>query len=246
MTEQLTIEQLAATTGMTVRNIREHQTRGLLPPPALQGRKGSYDHRHVARLRLIRQLQNEGLNLQAIRWLLERSPSATAEEVVRFERALFAPWGNEQPVEYSTDQLLARLGNVSPEVIERAAQAGIIRATGPERWEVVSPRLLDAGADLVSLGVPLAAALDVVEHLREHTAAVARVFVKLFATHVWEPFDQQGRPADKWDDVRLALERLRPIATQAMVAVFHQSMGATIDKATAGVDTDSPTGRATA
>ena len=236
VSEQLTIEQLAAASGMTVRNIREHQTRGLLPPPALQGRKGSYDRRHVARLRLIQQLQSEGLNLQAIHWLLQRAPSATAEEVVRFERALFAPWGNEQPVEYSTDQLIARLGDVDPDVIARAEQVAIIRATGPLRWEVSSPRLLDAGADLVDLGVPLSAALEVVAHIREHTEAVARSFVKLFATHVWEPFDQQGRPVERWDDVRLALERLRPIATQAIVAVFHQSMESTIGSATAAVD----------
>ena len=245
MSEQLTIEQLAAASGMTVRNIREHQTRGLLPPPALHGRKGSYDQRHVARLRLIRQLQNAGLNLQAIRWLLERSPSATAEEVVRFERALFAPWGNEQPVEYSTSQLTGRLGDVGPDVVARAEQVEIIRSVGPARWEVTSPRLLDAGADLVDLGVPLSAALDVVEQLREQTDAIARVFVKLFVTHVWEPFDQQGRPAEQWDNIRLALERLRSIATQATVAVFHQSMTATIGRATAGVETDT-TGRATA
>ena len=247
MDDQLTIEQLAAASGMTVRNIREHQTRGLLPPPALQGRKGSYDRRHVARLQLIRQLQSEGLNLQAIHWLLQRAPSDTVDEVVRFERALFAPWGNEQPVEYSTEQLAARLGDVPPGLLGRAVSLGIISPAGPQRWQVPSPRLLDVGADLVALGVPLSAALDVVEDLRENTLAVARSFVKLFATHVWEPFDRQGRPADRWDDVRLALERLRPIATQAIVSVFHQSMGQTIDKATGGVDLGgSTTGRATA
>lgn len=249
MDDQLTIEQLAAASGMTVRNIREHQTRGLLPPPALQGRKGTYDRRHVARLELIRQLQSEGLNLQAIHWLLQRAPSDTVDEVVRFERALFAPWGNEQPVEYSTEQLATRLGDVPASVLDRAVALGLIAPAGPQRWQVPSPRLLDVGADLIALGVPLPAALDVVEDLRRHTGAIARTFVKLFATHVWEPFDREGRPAERWDDVRLALERLRPIATQAIVSVFHQSMGLTIDKATGGVDLESATtstGRATA
>ena len=36
--EQLTIDQLAQRTGMTVRNIRAHQSRGLLPrPPCARG-----------------------------------------------------------------------------------------------------------------------------------------------------------------------------------------------------------------
>ena len=40
--EQLTIDQLAQRTGMTVRNIRAHQSRGLLPPPAVRARTGYY------------------------------------------------------------------------------------------------------------------------------------------------------------------------------------------------------------
>ena len=32
-TAELTIDELARETGMTVRNIRAHQSRGLLPPP---------------------------------------------------------------------------------------------------------------------------------------------------------------------------------------------------------------------
>jgi len=35
---KMTIGELARRTGMTIRNIRAHQTRGLLPPPEVQGR----------------------------------------------------------------------------------------------------------------------------------------------------------------------------------------------------------------
>ncbi len=38
----MTIRELAERTGMTVRNIRAHQTRGLLPPPVVRGRTGYY------------------------------------------------------------------------------------------------------------------------------------------------------------------------------------------------------------
>ncbi|MHB8491988.1 MAG: MerR family transcriptional regulator, partial [Solirubrobacteraceae bacterium] len=50
----LTIEQLAAEVGMSVRNIRNHHTRGLLPAPQVRARVGYYNAYHVARLRLVR------------------------------------------------------------------------------------------------------------------------------------------------------------------------------------------------
>ena len=68
---QLTIEQLAAAPGMSVRNIRSHQARGLLAPPEVRLRVGYYGPEHVAQLRLIRDLQEEGFNLNGIKRLLD-------------------------------------------------------------------------------------------------------------------------------------------------------------------------------
>jgi hypothetical protein len=238
--QRFTIEQLAAATGLTVRNIREHQTRGLLPPPVLEGRKGTYNQQHLARLTFIRQLQSEGLNLQAIHWLLERAPVEATEEVVRFERALFAPWGSDQTTEWTVDDFVDRVGEFDESLMARAIDLGVVRPAAEDRWEIVSPRLMEAGGDLYSMGIPLSAALDVAEVLQEHTAAVARSFVAIFIDHVWSPFEAAGRPPDQWETVRLALERLRGIATQALLAVFQQSMQTTIDKAAAGVGLDPP------
>ncbi len=39
----LTVEQLAAEVSMSVRNIRNHHTRGLLPPPEVRARVGYYN-----------------------------------------------------------------------------------------------------------------------------------------------------------------------------------------------------------
>ena len=64
---ELTIDELARETGMTVRNIRAHQSRGLLPPPEVRARTGYYGPEHVARLRLIQELQGNGYNLAAIK-----------------------------------------------------------------------------------------------------------------------------------------------------------------------------------
>ena len=47
------IDELARRTGMTVRNIRAHQSRGLVPPPEVRGRTGYYGDEHVSRIELI-------------------------------------------------------------------------------------------------------------------------------------------------------------------------------------------------
>ena len=55
----LTLEELTARVGMSVRNVRFYTTKGLVPPPIRQGRSGYYSDDHVARLELVRELQRE-------------------------------------------------------------------------------------------------------------------------------------------------------------------------------------------
>src|SRR5205807_9789477 len=84
---QLTIEQLAAETGMSVRNIRSHQARGLLAPPEVRMRVGYYGPEHVAALRLIRDLQDEGFNLGGIKRPLGDT-HGTAQRQLRVRQSL--------------------------------------------------------------------------------------------------------------------------------------------------------------
>jgi DNA-binding transcriptional MerR regulator len=73
---RLTIGELAEAAGMTVRNVRNHQARGLIGPPELRARTGYYGAEHLERLKLIRAMQAEGFNLEAISCLLGGSGAA--------------------------------------------------------------------------------------------------------------------------------------------------------------------------
>ena len=64
--DRLTIDELARAAGTKVSTIRLYQQRGLLPPPAIEGRVGFYDETHLARLRLVADLQTRGFSLAAI------------------------------------------------------------------------------------------------------------------------------------------------------------------------------------
>ena len=106
---EMTIRQLAERTGMTVRNIRAHQTRGLLPPPTVRGRTGYYGEEHVARIELTREMQADGLNLEAIRRVLD-SGDGSAAAIFDFTRALRAPFEDEAPEIVDAEELAAHLG----------------------------------------------------------------------------------------------------------------------------------------
>src|SRR5829696_7345551 len=69
----LTIDDLAREVGLSVRNVRSHQARGLLPPPEVRGRIGYYGPEHINRIRLIQELQAEGMKLDGIKRLLRES-----------------------------------------------------------------------------------------------------------------------------------------------------------------------------
>jgi DNA-binding transcriptional MerR regulator len=228
--DSLTIDELARRTGMTVRNIRAHQSRGLLPPPQVRGRIGYYGPEHVARIELIRELQADGFNLESIRRLLEGAGGSSGE-VLRFTRALRAPFEDEQPQVVSGDELAGRWGAADPRLLAKAESLGLVRALGDDKFEEPSPRLARASAELAALGVPPETALEVAARVRRHAEGVARVFVELFLDEVWKPFEQAGRPKERWPEVREALERLRPLAAESLLAIFQITMSEAVEQA---------------
>lgn len=231
---EMTIRELAERTGMTVRNIRAHQTRGLLPPPVVRGRTGYYNEEHVARIALTREMQADGLNLEAIRRVLERG-DGSATEIFDFTRALRAPFEDETPEIVEAEELAGVWGvagdEPDPTLMARAEKLGILRALPDGRVEVISPRLQRAAIALAELGVGPEGALEAAEKLRRHADGVARTFVDLFVKEVWEPFERAGRPEGDWPKVREALDRMRPLASDALLSVFQIAMGEAVERA---------------
>ncbi len=228
----MTIGELARRTGMTVRNIRAHQTRGLLPPPEVHGRTGFYSEEHVARVELTREMQAEGLNLEAIRRVLE-STEGSSSEIVDFARAVRAPFEDETPEIFEPGELAEIWGakELDLKLIKRGEKLGILRELPDGKIEALSPRLQRAGGALVELGVRPEAALDVADKLRRQADAAARTFVDLFVKEIWEPFDKAGRPEEEWPKVREALDRTRRLASDAVLAMFQIAMGEATEKA---------------
>jgi DNA-binding transcriptional MerR regulator len=229
---QFTIEELAAETGMSVRNIRAHQARGLLAPPEVRARVGYYGPEHVAQLRLIRELQEDGFNLGGIKRLLEDS-QGTAERLLHLRRSLVAP--SEELAETVSAAELGRRFHVDPaegeRVLAKARKLGVLVPVGEDKYEVPSPSLLALADEAVQRGISLRSALALLEEIERHCDSVSRSFVRLFLREIWKPFQQADMPAERWPEMEEAVEHLRPIASEALMAIFHQRLGTQIEGA---------------
>jgi DNA-binding transcriptional MerR regulator len=228
--ERLTIEELAGRTGMTVRNIRAHQSRGLLPAPEIRGRTGYYGHEHVTRLELIGEMQADGFNLQAIKRLIDVS-DGSGEELLGFKRALMAPFEHETPEFIEQAELSERWGLDDRKLLAKAQRLGLIRPLGEGRFEVPSPTLYRAGEELLAVGVEPRRVLEIAEQVVRHGEAISKAFIELFLEAVWKPFVDAGRPEEDWPQVRGALERLRPLASDAVLASFQRAMTQGVERA---------------
>ena len=150
--DSMTIDDLAATTGVSSRSIRYYQTRGLLPPPKVRGRQGFYGERHVERLNLISELSEEGLNLQAIGWLLGGAKEVDSDELRRLKRAVLDGWVATEPVTMTQKDLSRALagGSWSPEAAQRAIDLGLVQPVeGSDDWRILLPTVMAAGGEHV-------------------------------------------------------------------------------------------------
>ncbi|MEZ0110041.1 DNA-binding transcriptional MerR regulator [Catenulispora sp. EB89] len=228
--EEYRVDDLARLSGMTVRNIREHQSRGLLPAPTVRGRVGFYGPEHLARLEQIKRLQAEGFTLESIRRMLgggaEFASFAAAvhqafddgdKRVVRLDdiHTLFP--GLDEPKEGEDNADSAAL-------LESAVDLGLLRPLGNGRFEERSPQLTRIGAELMALGIPPASALKAAAEARTHVQAVAKGFVQLYMDQIWAPFEAAGYPADQWPDILSGLDRLRPLALDSMLALMRMAL----------------------
>jgi DNA-binding transcriptional MerR regulator len=214
--QDLSVEGLAAHTGVTVRNIRAYTTAGLLPPPRLRGRLGLYGDEHVQRLGLIRELRDQGFGIEAIRRIFERAPASSWPDLVAVARSVSGSlFAEETPVVVSSEALAAKWnGQMTPALLARAVKAGLMRELPDGQVQMLSPALGQVAEQLAALGLPLEAAIGMQETMARTLRTVARHWLRTLADSLLG--------GDAIDPTRTAqlLEKARPLATGAVQAAF--------------------------
>jgi DNA-binding transcriptional MerR regulator len=229
--EPLTIDDLARRVHLPVRTIREYHTMRLLPPPERRGRVGLYGSTHVQRLQLIARLQRRGYSLAGIRDLLaawESGTDLTTLLGVDESQAVL----DETPLRLTRAELSQRLPALDPATLGRAGQIGLVRQYGEDLFVVRSPALLGLVADRVRSGVPLEAALDVIEVLTDGLDALARKLADLIVQRVWEPVPAEGRAGELADMLR----RARPLLLQGAASTLADRLGAALAERAGNAD----------
>lgn len=220
-----TVDQLATEVGMTVRNVRAYAARGLLPPPRLVGRTGYYSSDHVGRLRLVRQMLAEGYTLSAVsRALAGEAPSA-GNATLALHQSLLTPFQPEQPEDTTGAALAARAGSpVEPGLLDVLADMGVVELLDEDRVRVLDPALVAAGLQVMRLGINPTVVIRAQQQVIELVERAAEIYVTMFRSSIWAAFVARGMPEEEWASVQESVERLQPLAAQAMLASFRTAM----------------------
>ena len=213
----MTIDELAARTGVASRTIREYQSVGVLRPPRKVGRVGSYDDDHVRRLDAIAQLQQRGYSLAGIRDLFdawESGRSLTA--VLGADAGAVASSADERPAVYSAEQLERFVPGITRQrrTRDKAVRCGLIEKYGDD-WCVRSQSLLQLVADTTAMGVRPERALDVAVALADAAARVAERATELFIEDIWRRHADAGFPDDSRDRIEAYVRRSRAMLQRA-------------------------------
>ena len=233
---EYTVDELARAADATVRNLRAYQDRGLLPPPAKRGRTGIYTGDHLARLRLINQLLDRGYTLGNIAELIAAwEKGQNLRDLLGLESAITSPWSEELPGTFSMPELIAMFGKhekvtAIPELLRRITELGILQPDGL-RFRAPRPRLVHAAAQLVAMGIPLGALLDILRMLRGNVERVANELVQLALRYVLTQHLKDGLPkANEVSKIAELIWKLRPIADVAVDAEVARAMELAVQK----------------
>jgi DNA-binding transcriptional MerR regulator len=224
------LDDLARAAGVATTTVRLYQNKGLLPGPRLVGRTGYYDEHHLARLRLIGRLQDEGFSLASIGRLLESwEQGRELSEIVGVEQQLdllLSRGSGGAALVLDPIEFAERFpeGMLTPELVQRATALGLVEPTEDGRIRVPDRRFLETGPALARLGIPPDVILDEWERLVEVTDGIADRFVSLFETQILPADWRTGLDGERARELAGTLDRLRRAAEQVMLAALDASI----------------------
>ncbi|MEV6670465.1 MerR family transcriptional regulator [Streptomyces sp. NPDC051162] len=213
----LTVDELAARAGVTVRTVRFYSTRGLLPPPEIGPRRvGRYGPGHLARLALIEELQHQGLTLAAIERYLRQLPDGISPHDLAIHRALVASWTPDKPQETTRARLERRAGrSFTEEDIDRLTAMGVLEPLTTEDTFRADVALLPLGMRLLDVPISPEALVAARTILLDHARATARELTRLFQDEV-DPADVAA--------MKSLSAHMQPLVVQALVTAFQRSL----------------------
>jgi len=216
----LTIDELALTAGMTVRTTRYYASLGLMPAPVRRGRVAYYGAEHLARLQLVRALQDHGFTLAAIERYLAGVPQTASPEELAVQRVLLTAWKPSQWDDTTRDELDARAGRrLDDRDLEWLVRAGAVRRTSAGGLQVLP--VVDHAVEVLDLDVPIDAIVDANAAVRRHMSQLADELDDILHRRVVTRYAQQELSAEDARRLERTVTGLRTLALDAIVSTFQ-------------------------
>jgi DNA-binding transcriptional MerR regulator len=225
----LTIDELALAAGMTVRTTRYYASLGLLPPPVRRGRLAYYSALHLARLELVRALQDHGFTLAAIERYIKRIPEGASLEELAVLRAMLTSWAPGPREELGRRQLEKKAGRkLGDEQIERLVRTGAVARTPAGSFEVLPA--FGVGVEMLDMDIPLDSIVAASEAISRHMDALADELTDILRTRVLEPYRKREYSEVDAAKFESTMTRLRQLTLEAVVSGFQRAADQVISR----------------
>lgn len=222
------IDDLARVSGVTVRNIRAYQERGLLHPPRRDGRVAIFDDGHLSRLKIITSMLERGYTTAHITEMLSAwEGGLDLADVLGLENALVPP-RVEDP---ATTMTLAEVRELAgdKQALLAYVDAGLVEIKGANVL-VKRPDLLGAFKEMRGFGMPVEALvrlhLDVVARVDE----ISRALVDEGVRQIGDRLSSHVEPSSaELGELVATMTRFRELAMSTVTATLAESMERTIE-----------------
>jgi DNA-binding transcriptional MerR regulator len=212
------VDELAARAGTSVDTVRFYQSRGLLPAPERDGRIAWYSDDHLALLRRIRALKDNGFTLGSIKRMLDGDLDVADEALAS---ALAEPAPGDGAGELLTLDRLAELTGVSPALLAALQREGLLEPVerdGEALYSAGDARTIAAGLTLLDAGLPLGELLALARAHDRVMRGIAEQAVELFARFVRDPIRAAASSEEEAAERLVEAFRTMLPATSALVA----------------------------
>jgi DNA-binding transcriptional MerR regulator len=212
----MTVDELSAEAGLSVRTTRYYASLGLLPPPTRRGRLAYYDEGHLARLSLIRTLQSHGFTLAAIESYVRRIPESTTPGHLAMQQAVLTAWAPAEHARLDHAGLEARAGRpLDDEQVDVLVRSGVLVRHGSELEPLPG---FEVGVELFDLTLGVDVVVEAATTIEKHMTALADDLSDIMRRGVMLPNRASGGP-----DVEQTIQRLQALSVQAVVTGFQRA-----------------------
>lgn len=182
-----TLEQLATATGMTPRNVRAYQTRGLISRPLRDGRRSVYGPHHVQQLLDIQRARAGGASLGLISGVIADGGRISGDGLSWATRPYARKRADGEARRSDLQPVLERIGSADPaqaapvqQLVDQLTRLGLIRRRGGRT--LIRRDLATSMIALHQQGLPPAAVLAIMTQVAMITQPLTRAVLEALET----------------------------------------------------------------